>query len=480
MIPQHLKNRHLLSRAGFGIATKDILAVNSVSTKTLYDGLEKAATKKQLYINVAQNAADGLIKGIGDIVQSAQQQNEMSAEEKQKRQQKNREDFRNLNTAWLTEMVYSDAQLLEKMALFWHGHFACRIVNTYYQQLLLHEIRTNALGSFGNLLLAVSKTAAMLNFLNNQQNKKEQPNENFAREVMELFTLGRGNYTEQDIKEAARAFTGWGFNLSGEFVVRPFFHDSGQKTIFGKTGNFDGEVVIDMLLQQKQTARFITRKLYKYFVNETVDEDILEALATTFYDSGYDIKLLMRTIFTGDWFYDAANIGTKIKSPVELLVGIRRILPMELKDESVQILMQRIMGQLLFSPPNVAGWAGGKSWIDSSTLMIRLRLPQLIKENSNLEISTKPDDDKQGGRKEPGNGKGLQLSALIDWPVYHKKFQSVKKEDLFLFLQATLLQTGAGSMDAAAMHQLIDSTTTASYIETATIALMSTPEYQMC
>ncbi len=146
-----------------------------------------------------------------------QQKKELTADERKIVQQKNREGVRNLNIYWLHEMVNSAAQLREKMAFFWHGHFACRNLNIFYQQGLLDVIRRNALGNFGTLLKEVSKTAAMLNFLNNQQNRKDHPNENFAREVMELFTLGRGNYTENDIKEAARAFTGWGSNLKGEF-----------------------------------------------------------------------------------------------------------------------------------------------------------------------------------------------------------------------------------------------------------------------
>ena len=130
----------------------------------------------------------------------------------------------------------------------------------FFQQQLLNIIRENALGNFGELLREVSKSPAMLSFLNNQQNKKQHPNENFAREVMELFTMGRGNYTENDVKEGARAFTGWGFNLQGEFVNRPFQHDNGKKTFLGKTGNFDGDDIIDILLEQKQTAKFITQK----------------------------------------------------------------------------------------------------------------------------------------------------------------------------------------------------------------------------
>ena len=163
-----------------------------------------------------------------------QQRLEMSEEQKKELRKRSREGIRNLNIYWMNEMVNSAAQLREKMSFFWHGHFACRNLNVFYQQGLLDVIRRNALGNFGDLLKEVSKSAAMLNFLNNQQNRKDHPNENFAREVMELFTLGRGNYTEHDVKEAARAFTGWGSNLKGEFVFRKFQHDTEVKLFWVK------------------------------------------------------------------------------------------------------------------------------------------------------------------------------------------------------------------------------------------------------
>ena len=184
---------------------------------------------------------------------------------------------------------------------------------------------------------------------------------------MELFTLGRGNYTENDIKEAARAFTGWSSEFKGEFVFRRFQHDYGEKTVLGKTGNFDGDDVLDIFLSQKQTAKFITQKIYKFFVNDNVDEEKVNWLADRFYQSNYDISKLMEDIFTSDWFYDEKNIGSKIKSPIELMAGIQRMLPMKLENEEALTFLQRALGQILFYPPNVAGWPGGKTWIDSST-----------------------------------------------------------------------------------------------------------------
>ena len=329
----------------------------------------------------------------------------------------------------------------------------------------------------------------MLQFLNNQQNKKEHPNENFAREVMELFTLGRGNYTENDVKEAARAFTGWGFNLQGEFVFREFQHDTGSKTFLGKTGNFDGDDIIDILLEQKQTANFITKKVYRFFVNDKPDSEKIAWLADRFYKSGYDIKKLMEDIFTSDWFYDDKNIGTKIKSPIELIVGIRRLLPLTLQNDAAQLLFQRALGQILFYPPNVAGWAGGTNWIDSSSLMIRLQLPRLIQDNSDFNITTKPDDDTQMGMKETSIKTTLRrmdkknqfnIKATINWDNQLRLLASIKKEALLTAIKECLLNKNSININNDVVQKATDTTTRDTYIKTATIAIMSTPEYQLC
>ena len=275
---------------------------------------------------------------------------ELDKDEKKNIQQQQRQAIRSLNLMWLNEMVESKQQLREKMAFFWHGHFASRNLNVFYQQQMLDVIRTNALGNFRDLLHGVSKSAAMLNFLNAQQNRKDHPNENFAREVMELFTLGRGNYTEHDVKEAARAFTGWGANVHGEFIFRKGAHDFGSKTVLGKTGDLTGEDVLDHLLDQRQTAKYISQKIYRFFVNDKVDAKKVEWLSDRFYKSGYEISKLLEDIFTSEWFFDEKNIGVLIKSPIELIAGMRRVLPMELENEEAQLIIQRLLGQMLFYP----------------------------------------------------------------------------------------------------------------------------------
>ena len=397
-------------------------------------------------------------------------------------------------------MINSEQQLREKLSLFWHGHFSTRTINIFYQQQLLDTIRTNALGSFGDLLKQVSKSASMINFLNNNQNRKDHPNENFAREVMELFTLGRGNYTENDIKEAARAFTGWGASLKGEFVFRPNQHDNGTKTFLGKTGNLNGDDILDILLEQKQTAKFITQKVYRYFVNDEPDADKVEWLSGRFYQNHYSIEGLMTDIFTSDWFYSEKNIGTRIKSPVELIAGVRRMLPMQIQNEEVQLLLQRLLGQILFYPPNVAGWPGGKSWIDSSTLMMRLRIPQLIYAGDTFQMKPKDDDDQMMGMKDrsakfgndetmtlPKAGKknndygkgGQQILATIEWAPYIKQFEAVPRENLLATISKLVLQTKT-AVSADVLKNYTDAASRENFIKTTTIQLMSTPEYQLC
>ena len=410
----------------------------------------------------------------------------MSDDQKRAIAKQSREDLKSLNLRWMEEMVNSEAQLREKMSLFWHGHFAARVINILFQQELLDVIRNNAFGKFGDLLREVSKSPTMLQFLNNQQNRKQKPNENFAREVMELFTMGRGNYTEQDVKEAARAFTGWGFNPQGEFVFRANQHDAGSKTFLGKTGDFDGDDIIDILLEQKQTALYITKKIYRFFVNEQTDEPKVEWMAKRFFESEYDIKKLMNDIFTSDWFYEEKNIGNKIKSPIDLLVGIRRLLPMELESSATQLLLQRALGQVLFYPPNVAGWPGGKTWIDSSTLMLRLRIPQMITANEAINIRPKIDDDVMMGQMTDAKPKQKKANfgvkngaAVVDWQLPVAAFKSVPREQLLPKISETVLQT-TSRVSNNLMAKYLNNESRESYVKSTIVYLMSTPEYQLC
>lgn len=471
-----LKNQHLLWRAAFGPMAENVNQLRDVSPKSLYHLLVKTSSKKPVEFNIAGNLLDGLIKGVQDLGMMQK----LSADQKKMFRKQSVEDIKNLNLTWLNEMINSEAQMREKMSLFWHGHFACRVINIFFQQQLLNIIRENALENFGDLLREVSKSPAMLSFLNNQQNKKQHPNENFAREVMELFTMGRGNYTEEDVKESARAFTGWGYNLRGEFMERPFLHDNGNKTFLGKTGNFNGDDIVDILLQQKQTAKFITQKIYRYFVNDTPDFEKIESLANSFYQSNYDIKKLLTEIYTSNWFYDDANIGSHIKSPVELLAGIRRLIPMELDKPEVQLLFQRALGQILFYPPNVAGWPGGKNWIDSSALMLRMRIPQILTAADDFVIKPKDDDDTMMGMEGVDKkAKARQINSSVDWIAITKVFDKIPRDNLMQNISDIVLQT-KNKINKDILDKYVDKDSRDAYIKTTMVELMSTPEYQLC
>ena len=461
---------HLAWRTGFGPQWQDLDSLKTVSPKAAWKKIREASEGTPAFIDVLEENFKSLV--IGKSYAS------LNETDKKTIREQNRNNIKQLNLIWLQQMVESPRQLNEKMALFWHGHFACRSQNSLHQQQLLDIIRTNALGNFGILLKSVSKSAAMLNFLNNNQNRKGSPNENFAREVMELFTLGRGHYSETDIKEAARAFTGWGNKVDGEFVFRKPVHDAGMKTIFGETGNFEGDHVLDLLLSKKQTAFFITRKIYRFLVNENIEEDILEDLATVFFESNYELIPLLDRIFTSKWFYESSNIGCLIKSPIELLAGMQRAIPLELKNPDSQLLVQRILGQVLFYPPNVAGWPGGQNWIDSSSLLFRMNLPQIISQSEQPEIQPKDDDDQMMGMASKVNKAGNYV-ATIRWTSMMEQLQISSKTEVVKSMRQLLLLQSPYFSEEWATNQLRGNLPV-EWIRSSALLFMSTPEYQLC
>ncbi len=473
-VSNRLKNQHLLWRSAFGPMAENAATLDTLSQKSLWALLVKTSSKPVEKIEVTKNPAEDYDMKMDTM---------SNADLRKKRREKSRDDLREMNLRWLDTMINSEAQLREKMSLFWHGHFACRIQNSFFQQELLHIIRSNALGNFGDMLKAVSKSPAMLQFLNNQQNRKSHPNENFAREVMELFTLGRGNYTEHDVKEAARAFTGWGFNQQGEFVFRRNQHDNGSKTFLGKTGNYNGDDILNILLENYKTADYITTKIYRHFVNENVNTTDLQWLSDRFYSNRYDISKLLEDIYNSNWFYDEKNVGNKIKSPIELLAGIRRLLPMQMENDQSQLLFQRALGQVLFYPPNVAGWPGGKNWIDSSSLMLRLRIPLIFSANDAIDIMAKADDDVMMGQMMQAANKLKETvkagTAKIQWDAVNKIFEKTPREKLLESIADTVLQT-KGQVSNAVLDKYVNTASRENYIKSAVVNLMATPEYQLC
>ena len=275
---------------------------------------------------------------------------------------------------WANRMLLTQRPLEEKMTLFWHGHFATseEKVRDFRKMHLQNELfRTQATGNFRSLLIAVAKDPAMLAYLDAGVNVKGAPNENFAREIMELFTMGVGNYSELDIREAARAFTGW--NYQGvKFVMNPALHDNDPKTVLGRTGNFDGEQVIDIILSQPVTSEFVAGKIYQYFVREDLSPALRVRLGRLLRDSNYEIAPFLETIFLSRDFYSDASVATRIKPPVELVISTYRKMGMkEIPGIPDFNDLTDAMGQKLLFPPNVAGWAQGRSWITPGLLLLR-------------------------------------------------------------------------------------------------------------
>jgi uncharacterized protein (DUF1800 family) len=390
---------------------------------------------------------------------------------------KNKEAQLTLNTAWFNQLTDPQAVFREKMTFFWHDHFACRTRNAFLAQQQNNTIRKLALGKFGDLLMAISKDPAMLQFLNNQQNRKDKPNENFAREVMELFTLGRGNYTESDIKNAARAFTGWAFNpQTGEYLFRSRQHDFESKSFRGKTGNFSGEDIIHMILEDKQTAFFITYKICSYFAGPELPKAEVALLAEEFYKSDYDVSQLLMKMYASDWFSKTA--GSRIKSPVELIAGIQVQTGGRFNNPLNIVFLQKTLGQVLFQPPNVGGWPTGKEWIDSSSLTFRMSLPTLLFRNTESSFQAKDDgdvNDASNAAAKPG-----QISYSVDWGKLASALgkssanQTVNELENFLLPNPTTDENK--KMIAAFATEAKDDL---ELLKKACIGFMSLPEYQL-
>jgi hypothetical protein len=285
---------------------------------------------------------------------------------------------------WLYCMLQGGHPLREKMTLFWHNHFATSRVKVQGPALMFRQnclLRTHALGKFGPFLQAVSKDPAMLIWLDSNSNVKGKPNENYAREVMELFSLGVGNYTEKDVREAARAFTGWHTDGDG-FVFKAGLHDAGPKTVLGQSGDWNGDDVVRIVLEQPAAARFLVRKLYHFFVSENVEppDSFLQPLADTFRSSDYDIAVLVKTLLSSRHFYSEHAFRQRVKGPVEYVLGAVKAVyhgygegEAEYRPLPQQALVGWVgaTGQLLFAPPNVKGWPGGRSWLNTSTVLER-------------------------------------------------------------------------------------------------------------
>ena len=364
--------RHLLSRTGFGIALPEEI--------------------KALRVFEYEEAVDSIIEGVIDIpvtplpefkTKPEQQKTvkSMNSDERKAFTALRSHDNQALKQWWVKEMLATPSPLTERMVMFWSNHCVSELSKVNYARLMYAQqkiFRKNALGNFKTLLKQSVTSPAMLVYLDGNKNIKGRPNENFARELMELFTMGEGQgYTELDIREAARAFTGWRVNYKrGGFVLAKKLHDYGRKSFLGKEGNFDGIDILDMILDHPRVAEYITEKLWREFVSVRPNEQEIYRLANVFRDNDLSIKPLLKAILMSDTFRNPDNHGTLIKSPAELIVGTMRFLKVSQAPIKMLFRYQKKLGQNLFDPPDVNGWPGGRTWVSTTTT---LRRDQFIK-----------------------------------------------------------------------------------------------------
>ena len=385
------KAGQLLQRAGFGGTPAQVDALASLSPQQAARSLFDSAPASKI-----EPPPSILLPTLGDKMRT--ERNRLKLMDPKTQAQKNQEIMRairaeqekrltDLRGWWLNRMANPLTAAHEKIVLFLHGHFATSEEKVKNPQLLWLQnqmFRQKALGPWSDLVLGVAKDPAMLIYLDGARSKSEQPNENFARELFELFTLGEGNYTEKDIQESARAFTGWSVRLRNKpgemmdeethlpsFLNTPRWHDVKPKKIFGQVGNYDGNDVVRIALQQPAAPRWITGKLWKFYAGTSPSEDLHAELVTAWKDYGQSIRPFLEAMWTHPAFYAPELARQRVKSPVEWLVGLCRQLnrPLPAPALSSEILAQ--LGQKLFAPPNVKGWDGGITWINTASLQKR-------------------------------------------------------------------------------------------------------------
>jgi uncharacterized protein (DUF1800 family) len=395
-LPAHQWNEataaHLLGRAGFGGSPQEIADLHKM-------GLDQAVSYLIDYDRIPDNepAPDWAHPNPDALAQQQAYGEAMRLDDEEtKRKLRDEQNFErrvqllDLRYWWLRRMALGPRPFQEKMTLFWHGHFATGYdkVNLPYLLWLQNEtLRQNALAPFDQLLGAVARDPAMLIYLDGAYSHKGKPNENFAREVMELFTLGEGHYTEQDIQQAAKAYTGWSITRDRQaYEYHPKDHDDGPKTVFGQTGNFTGEQVLGMIVAKSECATFIGAKIWRYFVQDEPPPALVAALGREFQSHGMDLRHLMNKVFRSQEFYAPGVMLAQIKSPVQWLIDATRQLETALPTKPMSLAILGSLGQDLFQPPNVKGWPGGITWITTSSLLDRYNFAAELVEGKRVKI----------------------------------------------------------------------------------------------
>jgi len=385
-----LEAAHLLNRAGFSANPDEIKTMHALGRAKAVDSLLNPTESLDAFPRPDWASKE---QALADMRMRLEQRREiqkksrgLSAEETEKlrrltfqeMQRENRQHALESQDWWFRRMLKTKAPLREKMTLFWHDHFSSSVQKVKQPVLMLNQnelFRRHAFGSFKSLTQEVLMDPAMMLYLDTQSSKKGQPNENFAREVMELFTLGEGTYTEEDIHDAARAFTGYSLNrLTGEVFHNRRQWDGTPKTVFGKTGDYNGKDIINLIFEKPEAAKFMAKKIWEFFVYDNPPDSAVKMLAETLREADYALLPLLREMFLSKEFYSEASIRSQIKCPVQFIIALLKQLEITEPPSAFPITAQQQLGQILFMPPNVAGWDWGQAWINTNTLLTRYNL----------------------------------------------------------------------------------------------------------
>ena len=495
----HLKAAHLLNRAGFGGTPANVESLvqsgMAASIRYLVDGPANPVPVPPPEWAHPENLVQERMAAVQQMQATlpADADAATQAQAKKKAFQANRrmqvQDLGDLIGWWLERMRESNDPLEEKMTLFWHGHFATsaiKVKNAYYMWRQNQTFREQARGNFNTLVKAMSRDPAMIIWLDLQQSRGAHPNENFAREVMELFTLGEGHYTEKDVTEGARAFTGYRIDPRDEsFLFQPLQHDNTPKTMLGRNDILDGDQAIDTITAQPACARFMARKLWTFFAYENPPDAIVEALAATMRAHRYEMRPVLRQMFTSQEFYSAQSVREQIKSPVQWLVQTVRELEVTLPPRAPMIGALKQMGQVPFNPPNVKGWDGGRAWISTSTLLTRYNLAGALLGAMPAPLQTAPSAEMAAAPEAPQFAPPLPVMAPGKVDVRKLAPDSLRADPVALVrsLGNRFFQGALSPKDEEAFSNFLRSegdTVSDSSVIGLVHLMMSTPRYQLC
>jgi uncharacterized protein (DUF1800 family) len=477
---------HLLNRAGFGGTPSEIEKLADLDPDKAISSLIDYESIPDPTLNpdwAKPNPEE--IAAYRQIVQTGTPEEKKAAQRQQSQEYQRR--LLELRGWWLQRMARGPRPFQERMVLFWHGHFATsveKVRNPYYMWRQNELFRRLATGNWQLLLTEAGKDPAMLVWLDQAQSRLDHPNENFAREVMELFSLGEGHYTEHDITEGARALTGWSLEpQTQQFIFRPRIHDNGQKTFLGRTGDLNGDDVIATIVAQPQAAKFITAKLWNYFSGSEPSPELNTVLANVFRANGNNFKPFLRVMFRSQEFYGDDIVRNQVKSPVQWLIGSVRMLECDLPPTIASWGMIRQLGQDLFAPPNVKGWDGGVTWITTNTLLTRYNDAQALVEGSIPPLTAGDFARKAGGAGGEQAMKILQRVRMggVSVEKILTPDERADNDAIVASLQHRLFQTALKKDQQEALSEFLDSKTKMSDadIVTAIRLMMSTPDYQV-